>query len=395
MDEFVYDDYDIEDSPLFSALFGTLYTPHNTHSHPAPEIETGWQTSEFEYDDGGVSSSALVSAANLTPSNYHAALGNPTPSGPTDTMGMQDYDYETDYDATDDDNLSNDIDYIVQTEYIPYILERTRTSISHPLAGIPRQDASDARNPDFEPALARLGEQRADRRAPSHPQKGPALVLRGCFLDLPAELRLLVYGYASQDTNPITRHAGIVAALPRRLPYTYNPEAFWGSMAKPSIGLAPLMRTCWQVYREARDEFLYRDRRFAAYPSRLDHALRDAAPSMAFWAHIQRLSLLVKHASTLKTLEVRRGIECLTSALNGGKKLRSLELVADLGRHDDILLFGGLRVQGPITITQRFTDDTQGAGEAQVEEREARLQKVMLQMRGLPGTLSRFRAGQI
>ncbi|KAE9973495.1 hypothetical protein EG328_004395 [Venturia inaequalis] len=216
------------------------------------------------------------------------------------------------------------------------------------------------------------------------------------FLTLPAEIRLSIYFYALRDTNPNTAR-GITQALPsrRRLSIMHllgeaGPieETIWPCAdEKPWINLA-LLRTCKQVYRETRDEFLYQNRHFEA-KAVLDEGFKDVmnlSSNMVFWQHIQHLHLILRPVdnATQWARHVYKGVDSLTALLAGGKKLKSFQLSWQFTQFaDHIKYFGSLKVSGSIVITQHFDDATVKDGQNITSERENRIKSLIKTMQGL------------
>lgn len=156
---------------------------------------------------------------------------------------------------------------------------------------------------------------------------------------------------------------------------------------KPWINLA-LLRTCKQVYRETRDEFLYQNRHFEA-KAVLDEGFKDVmnlSSNMVFWQHIQHLHLILRPVdnATQWARHVYKGVDSLTALLAGGKKLKSFQLSWQFTQFaDHIKYFGSLKVSGSIVITQHFDDATVKDGQNITSERENRIKSLIKTMQGL------------
>ncbi|TID15352.1 putative ubiquitin carboxyl-terminal hydrolase 12 [Venturia nashicola] len=217
------------------------------------------------------------------------------------------------------------------------------------------------------------------------------------FLTLPAEIRLSIYSYALRDTNPTTA-GGKTQALPTRkrvlsimdffseddpIDETVWPDAD----EKPWINLA-LLRTCKQVYRETRNEFLYRHRQFNA-KAVLDEGFKHVmklSPKLTFWQHIQHIHIILRPVdnSSQWARHVHKGVDSLTALLRGGKKLKSFQLSWQFTQFaDHIKYFGSLKVLGPIVITQHFDDASVKDGQTITSEREDRIKSLIKTMQGL------------
>ncbi|QDS75201.1 hypothetical protein FKW77_008825 [Venturia effusa] len=218
------------------------------------------------------------------------------------------------------------------------------------------------------------------------------------FLTLPAEIRLSIYGYSLRDTNPNTVGKNI-QALPscKRLSSTLEGHCYVGRVAqtawpdvdeKPWINLA-LLRTCKQVYRETRDEFLYRTRHFdakAVLDNTFDQVMK-LSPKLVFWQHIQHIHLILRPVDnyTQWTRHVYFGVDSLIALLCGGKRLKSFQLSWQFTQFAErIKNFGALQVSGSIVITQHFDDATVKDGRDRTAEREERIKLLIKSMQGLP-----------
>jgi hypothetical protein len=221
-----------------------------------------------------------------------------------------------------------------------------------------------------------------------------SFILLGCSLtSLDVELRLVIYEYAARDTNLGT--AGkYIQALPTRsqildyLGIVIVESSHWQvPEKKPWINTA-LLRTCKQIYREVRDDVLYKDRQFearATLNSQFKHIMKEA-PKLAFWQHMQHLHLILRPTDHRQQWRrhVQHGIEGLSALMRGGKKLKSFHLSWEFTQFSDrIELFRDLRISGSIVVTQHFDDGTVKAGKDEEAEREIRIRQLMLSMQGL------------
>lgn len=202
----------------------------------------------------------------------------------------------------------------------------------------------------------------------------------------------MLYEYALRDTNPYTagRH---VPSLPRCQQSLYSDgcldeEPVWvDADKKPWINMS-LMRTCKQVYYEARDEVLYRNRHFdatAVLNSQFKQIMKEA-PRFTFWQHIQHVHLILRPVDNREQWRrhVQSGIQGLTSFLRGGRKLKSFQLSWEFTQHtDQITKFEDLRVSGSIIVTQCFDDASMSDGRSKEAEREWRIRRLLKSMQGL------------
>lgn len=218
------------------------------------------------------------------------------------------------------------------------------------------------------------------------------------------EIRLTIYDCALRDTNPNTT-GGKSQALPSRKRLAsilvvfgdVDPieETVWPNAdEKPWINLA-LLRTCKQVYRETRDEFLYQNRHFEA-KAVLDHGFKHVmklSPKLGFWQHIQHVHLILRPVDnyTQWAQHVNFGVDSLTALLGGGKKLKSFQLSWQFTQFaDHIKHFGGLQISGSIVITQHFDDANVKDGQKLTAQREERIKSLMTSMQGLRRKYSDF-----
>lgn len=202
------------------------------------------------------------------------------------------------------------------------------------------------------------------------------------FLSLPAELRLVFYQYYFADSNPVTEGKR-AAALPDRLSnssHCCNEEKnIWCSTKRPHISTA-LLRTCRQVYGEARDGFLYKDRHFKASIVRFDTKFKEYRPHLRFWQYIQHVELeLTPAINRGARYEAGNLSDHLVALLRGGQNLQSFKLkYAASGRQDSIMKFRTLSVKGPISITQVFKDWFEP--DEKDKERRAKLETLLFEM---------------
>ncbi|KAF2434446.1 hypothetical protein EJ08DRAFT_657196 [Tothia fuscella] len=211
------------------------------------------------------------------------------------------------------------------------------------------------------------------------------------FLDLPAEMRVLIYEHALQDTNDKTKDEKCTLALP--IPTSKSKFGNWSNVTmrhkRPTFNTA-LLRTCKQIYYETREDFLYKERHFKASIKRLDKGFLDFAPNLRFWSHIRHFSLVLENPELFKTIDLACGIETIVTLLDGGKNLQSFKLDFDCVSfldHDRIFLLKGLKVptQASISITQHFFDWTEVRAKEVERAREAKLHDLMAHMRGADG----------
>jgi len=179
------------------------------------------------------------------------------------------------------------------------------------------------------------------------------------FLNLPAELRLIFYEHYFADNNPVT--AGrTAAALPDRLSnslHCCDEKKTWCSTNRPHIPTA-LLQTCRQIYQEARDDFLYKDRHFKASIGKFDSQFKKIRPHLRFWQYIQHVELELTPAINRSAgYEAGNLVDHLVALLRGGQNLKSFKLkYAASGRQDAVMKFKTLSIQGPVSITQVFKD---------------------------------------
>lgn len=205
----------------------------------------------------------------------------------------------------------------------------------------------------------------------------------------------MLYEYALRDTNPKTAGSK-VQALPsqkRRCNilddlFSSVVETVWPDRdEKPWINLA-LLRTCKQVHRETRDEFLYQNRHFeakAVLNNSFKHVMK-LAPKLEFWQYIQHIHLVLRPVDNGKqwARHVHYGINSLIALLRGGKKLTSFQLSWQFTQFPEhIRHFENLRVSGSIVITQHYDDATVKDGQVKMAEREERIKMLILSMQGL------------
>jgi hypothetical protein len=185
------------------------------------------------------------------------------------------------------------------------------------------------------------------------------------FLALPAELRIIFYKYYFFDRNPLS--AGHQAsALPNRLSdskHCCSSDNTWCKTVRPRISTNILL-TCKQIYRETRDDFLYKDRRFKASVGRFDVEFKAIRPHLRFW---HETGNLIVH---------------LVALLRGGQNLKSFKLkYAGTGRVESITRFKDLSVRGPVSLTQVFRDWFEPEEKEELRRKE-RLERLLFSILG-------------
>jgi hypothetical protein len=148
-----------------------------------------------------------------------------------------------------------------------------------------------------------------------------------------------------------------------------------------------LLQTCKQIYLEARDDVLYKDRKFHAEVHDLALGLTEYGPNLRFWKYIRHLHLTITGSvEFVRKRQVRAGIEYIVALLYGGSNLRSFKLDYKIRGHSNaVSFFEDLRVKGPVSITQVFNDWDDEAGRRWEVQRVERLETLMLKMLSLPG----------
>jgi hypothetical protein len=198
-----------------------------------------------------------------------------------------------------------------------------------------------------------------------------------------------------QDSNPARANKQTVEALLLSPLTDDDLDRIGGTLVwiapeenlKPWINLS-LLRTCKQVYGEARDKILYRNRKFETRVS-LDskfESIMQSAHKLVFWQHIQHLHLVLRPVNHVFQWRrhVNNGIECLMALMRCGKRLKSFHLCWESTQlSEKIKMFGNLQLSGSIVLTQHFDDQNMEAGEGEETERENRIRATMLNMQGL------------
>ena len=207
------------------------------------------------------------------------------------------------------------------------------------------------------------------------------------FLSLPAELRLVFYSHYFTDRNPATNGKdGRVHALPTRLSAAMIhccPNAnTWCQTPRPWISTS-LLATCKQIYAEARDDFLYKDRHFYAPAARHSNEFRRIDPALRFWQYIQHLDLdITSDANRGMRFETGNLIVHLVALLKGGSSLKTFKLkYLATGRSNSIERFSDLQIRGAISITQVFKDWHEPA-DAEELQRKQKLERLLLGILG-------------
>ena len=188
------------------------------------------------------------------------------------------------------------------------------------------------------------------------------------FMSLPAELRLVFYSHYFADRNPITQNSldhksdlGRIRALPRRIndnmAHCCATSNVWCSTTRPRIS-TNLLATCKQIYYEARDDYLYKGRKFHAPVGRFDDKFRRIDPALRFWQYIQHLDLdITAEANKGARFETGNMIVHLVALLRGGQNLKSFRLryLAN-ARASSVERFQDLNIKGAVSLTQVFKD---------------------------------------
>jgi hypothetical protein len=204
------------------------------------------------------------------------------------------------------------------------------------------------------------------------------------FLDLPAELRVIIYTHYFTDRNPLT--AGHQAsALPNRLSDTQHccsSTNTWCKTVRPLIS-TNLILTCKQIYHEARDDFLYKGRRFKASVGRFDVEFKAIRPHLRFWQYMQHLDLEINPAMNMSArYETGNLIVHLVALLRGGQNLRSFRLkYAATERAESIMRFKDLNVNGAVSLTQVFKGWFE-PDEKDVVRKKERLERLLFSILG-------------
>jgi len=212
----------------------------------------------------------------------------------------------------------------------------------------------------------------------------------------------MIYSYALQDSNLNTIDGNTMALPKTQTRYVYDMDGLLSpSMSdsvvwpephlKPWVNIA-LLRTCKQVYRESRDDVLYKTRTFearAVLNSQWKQVAKEA-PKLRFWEHMQHLILNLRPTDHREQWRrhVSNGIEHLVVFLRGGKNLRSFHLQWEATQYPDFIeRFKDLRLRPScsIIVTQVFDDPSVEVGKKEEAEREKRLKTLMLRMQGLRG----------
>jgi hypothetical protein len=201
------------------------------------------------------------------------------------------------------------------------------------------------------------------------------------FLSLPAELRLIFYAYYFIDRNSVTGGRS-ASALPARISdpmHCCSANNTWCKTARPWVS-TNLLVTCKQIYHEARDDFLYRGRRFKAQVGKFDMAMR---PHLRFWQFIQHLDLQIDSDITrIARYETGNLIVHLVALLRGGQNLKSFKLKYMATRRiESITRFKDLSVKGSVSLTQVFKDWFE-PDEGEELRRKERLERLLLSILG-------------
>jgi hypothetical protein len=204
------------------------------------------------------------------------------------------------------------------------------------------------------------------------------------FLSLPAELRLVFYSHYFHDRNPATSGTR-ASALPSRLSdhtHCCASTNTWCKTPRPWISTA-LLRTCQQIYHEARDDFLYKYRMFSAPVGRMDGSFKEIRPHLRFWQYIQHLDLEISAKNNCSArYETGSLVIHLVALLRGGQYLKSFQLkYAATGRVESITRFKDLSVKGKVSLTQVFKDWSE-PGEHEEAERRERLERLLFSILG-------------
>lgn len=202
------------------------------------------------------------------------------------------------------------------------------------------------------------------------------------FLNLPAELRLVVYSHYFHDRNPLT--AGHwSSALPNRLSdkdHCCSKDNIWCKTVRPKIS-TNLLATCKQVYHETRDHCLYKGRWFKASIRRFDSSFDAMRPNLSFWQHIQHVDLVIAPDRGVNVYASRRLILALIPILRGGQNLKSFKLKHEAGGNEgNIEKFQELKINGPVSLTQVFRDWYE-PDKMKEAERKARLENLLFAIR--------------